>query len=107
MGGETYVLGPFCAVLIKPKYKSDTGLLQHELTHVEQNLRTWGLHPLKYHSSDKYRLESEAEAYAVQLSHSNDKTTDYRLFINYMVRKYRLPYGSETVRSAFNRWIKK
>ena len=27
-------------VLIRPDYKDDEGLIQHELTHVKQNLRT-------------------------------------------------------------------
>ena len=28
-------------VLIRPEYKDDEGLIQHELTHVKQNIRTF------------------------------------------------------------------
>ena len=30
-------------VIIRPEYADDEGLIQHELTHVKQNIRTLGL----------------------------------------------------------------
>ena len=52
---------------IRPQYKSDEALIQHELTHCKQWYRTFGIHGIWYHISDKYKLKCEVEAYQVQL----------------------------------------
>lgn len=57
----------WCRVKIRPKYRDDRGLLEHELTHVKQWYRTLFLHPVLYKFCAKYRLRSEVEAYRVQL----------------------------------------
>ena len=109
LGAATVTAGPFCCILMKPKYRDreDVGLLKHELRHVEQNWRSWFMHPIKYHYSDKYRLEAEAECYAVQLlEYADDRDRRRTLFIDYMLNKYRLPFSRETVAAALDRWIR-
>lgn len=54
-------------VRIRPAYRDDEGLLQHELIHVRQWWRTLGLHSLLYLCSKKYRLKAEVEAYREQI----------------------------------------
>lgn len=53
-------------VRIVQAHADDAGLLRHELTHVGQWWRTAGLHGLLYLFSRRYRLASEAEAFAAQ-----------------------------------------
>ena len=55
---------------IRPKYKDrqDNGIVEHELTHVRQFYRTLSLHNFLYLLSNKYRLNSEIEAYKNQLN---------------------------------------
>jgi hypothetical protein len=57
--------GPF--IFIRPQFKGDQGLLEHERVHVRQFWRTFGLHGLLYRFSRAYRLRSEVEAYRRQL----------------------------------------
>ena len=54
-------------IFIRTKYKDDTALLEHELVHVRQFWRTFGLSLLLYSLSKKYRLTAEVEAYQIQL----------------------------------------
>ena len=57
-------------IRIRPKYKDDKGIHNHELTHVSQFWRTFGFHSLIYLLSKKYRLNAEVEAYKEQLKHT-------------------------------------
>ena len=61
--GATF--GP--VILIRPKYREDVGLLEHEKMHVKQWWFTLGLHALLYWLSKRYRLWAEAKAYAEQM----------------------------------------
>ena len=49
-------------IRIRPAYKGDEGLKQHEICHVHQWWRTLGLHSLLYLVSKRYRLRAEVEA---------------------------------------------
>jgi hypothetical protein len=79
-------------VFIRPKYEGNLPLLEHELTHVKQFWRTFGLFPFLYLVSKKYRLKSEVEAYRTQLQvyadagypadHLIDKAKAYAGFIS-------------------------
>jgi hypothetical protein len=79
-----YTIGPL--ILIRPEYRDDIGLLEHERTHVRQ---FWA-NPLRYSLSffvADWRLEYEVEAYREQLKHSpNDRLT----FAGYLVDRYKL-----------------
>lgn len=63
-------------IFIRSQYKNDEGLLQHELVHIWQFYRTFGLHGWIYKLSEKYRLKSEVEAYKKQLEY-NPEFIDY------------------------------
>ena len=54
-------------VFIRPEYKDDEALLNHELFHVLQWWITLGTHPLLYTFVSKYRYWSEIYAYRRQL----------------------------------------
>ncbi len=55
-------------IRIRPKYRDDQGIYQHELTHVKQWFATLGLHSLLY-LWRPYRLWSETQAYKVQMQY--------------------------------------
>jgi hypothetical protein len=82
-------------IRVKPKYKSDRGLLEHEKTHVRQWIFTLGLHSLLYLFSSKYKLYSEIQAYREQLKwYSKDNT---ELFATYICERYNLKADKEEV----------
>jgi hypothetical protein len=82
-------------VRIKPKYKSDNGILQHELTHIKQWYRTFTFHSLLYLFNKKYRLSSEVEAYREQLKYYLDDRTD--LFAKFIAEDYNLDVERDNV----------
>lgn len=75
--------GPF--IKIKKAYRHDLGLHAHEITHVKQWYRTFGLHSFLYKVSDTYRLKAEIEAYRSQLDYciGNYDWVYLRLLNNY------------------------
>jgi len=94
-------------VLIRPQYKDDEGLIQHELTHVKQNLRTLFWSGIKHYWDKNHRLNRECEAYAVQLQYVPDE--DYEVmktrFVNYMYTKYDLGMSKKFIRRRFDKYI--
>jgi hypothetical protein len=101
-GGGTLI----CIVLLRPKHKDNEGLIQHELTHIKQNLRTCLFSALKQNWSKQHRLDRECEAYAVQLSYSN--TLFHKdLYIDFMYNKYNLGMSKERIEKNFNKWIRR
>lgn len=50
-------------IVVSKDLKHDKTTIQHELVHCKQFYRTLGLHMILYSISDKYRLNSEIEAY--------------------------------------------
>lgn len=87
--GCTY--GPF--IFIRPEYRGDTGLLEHERVHVRQWLRTLGMHGLLYAVSKAYRLGAEVEAYREQAKHYSDDRLP--LFAQAIATKYGLDITAE------------
>ena len=55
-----------CKIVIRPKYKEDIGLLNHELKHVEQYSKNF-FHGLIYRFSKSYRYKCELDAYKEQI----------------------------------------
>ncbi len=94
-------------VLIRPDYKDDEGLIQHELTHVKQNLRTLFWSGIKQYWDKNHKLNRECEAYAVQLQYVPDE--DYEVmktrFVNYMYTKYNLGMSKNFIRRRFDKYI--
>tara|TARA_R100000656_G_scaffold1415_2_gene2699 strand:- start:200 stop:580 length:381 start_codon:yes stop_codon:yes gene_type:complete len=99
-GGGTLI----CIVLLRPKHKDNEGLIQHELTHVKQNLRTLLLSGFKQNWSKQHRLDRECEAYAVQLKYSPSRKD---LYIDFMYNKYNLGMSKERIEKNFNKWIRR
>lgn len=79
-------------IKIRPSYKDDAGLLEHEKIHVKQYWRTLGFHALFYALSKAYRLRSEVEAYKKQLELSPSNGAKFAQFI---ATKYRLNVTQE------------
>ncbi len=80
-----YTIGPFN--LIRPKYKNDIGLIEHEKTHSKQFWNTLGVAMLLYTFSKTYRYKYELEAYRVQLKYSPDAAAK---FANMLANCYNL-----------------
>lgn len=92
-----YTRGP--VIFIRPEYKHDTGLLQHELVHVRQ----WYRNPafgLFYRFSKKFRLKAEIEAYQEQLKYYQDDHS--YLFAEFIANKYDLDITPEQAKSLLN-----
>lgn len=88
-GGVIY--GPI--ILIRPKYRTDIGLFEHEKTHVRQWYRGWGIgYWLAYHFSKKRRLQYEVEGYRVQLKYNPDRVQTFALYLS---TKYNLGISVE------------
>jgi hypothetical protein len=85
--------GLFCGLWIKirPKYKHDLGLLEHELTHARQFWRTLGLYAILYQFRS-WRLKFEVEGYRVQEQFYPrvDKQYYRLLFATFLAEKYHL-----------------
>jgi len=98
-GARTYCIFPITWIKIRPKYKDDTGLLLHELTHVKQIYRTLGLHCILYPLYWRYRLRAEIEAYSRQLAYYkiyNPEKYQPDFFVQMIQKKYNLPRNKET-----------
>lgn len=79
-------------IFIRPKYRNDYGLLQHELMHVRQGLR------MLLYRFEKYRLQLELEAYREQLRWSIDKAADADIFAGYLAENYGLSISKDEAR---------
>lgn len=84
--GCTY--GPF--IFIRPRYKDDKGLLEHEKVHVKQFWRTLMLHGLFYALSNRYRLKCEVEAYKEQLKYCDNPKIVRGMFASFIATKYNI-----------------
>ena len=80
-------------MFIRPQYRDDRGLLEHEKVHRRQWLRTLGIHSLLYLFVPEYKLHCEVEAFKVQA----ECYTDDRLpkFAGYISRNYGLKVTEE------------
>ena len=57
-------------IRIRPEYKNDKGLMEHELVHIAQFWHCPLFHGLLYLSCSSYRLNCEVEAYREQLKYA-------------------------------------
>jgi len=81
-------VGPL--IFIRPKYKDDKGLLEHEKEHVRQFWKYLGINGLLYFFSQKWRYKFELDAYKVQLKYSTNKDASAKLFAGYIINNYKL-----------------
>lgn len=54
-------------IRIRPEFEDSWPLFEHEYEHVKQWYKTLGTHSIWYALSKKYRLKTEAQAYAAQV----------------------------------------
>ena len=78
--------GPF--IFIRPKYKGDRGLLEHEKVHRHQWLLTLSLHSWLYLFVPEYKLHAEIMAYAEQARWYEDDRLPK--FAGYIAKNYGL-----------------
>lgn len=82
--------------VLRPKYKDDIGIHEHEWRHSVQALKgLFVFHALGMLFSKKYRAACEIEAYAAQLKYSTNKVHDLNLFAQYIATRYKLDIGFE------------
>lgn len=74
-------------ILIRPEYRTDAGLLAHELVHVMLWCATLGTNALWYRLSTRYRLWSERLAYRAQLRYAPGREVH---FAHLLVARYGL-----------------
>jgi hypothetical protein len=75
-------------ILVRPEFKDEKGLVEHEIVHVKQWWKNPLFHALMYKISKKYRLASEVEAYKHQLKFYDEDHT--YLFAGYIANQYKL-----------------
>lgn len=80
-------------IFIRPQYKDDRGLLEHEKVHRWQWLRTLTLSSWLYKFVPEYRLHAEVEAYKEQAKwYEDDRLPKFAGFIS---RNYDLKISVE------------
>ncbi len=94
-------------VLLRPKWKDNEGLLQHELTHIKQNLRSGLTSAFRQNWDKQHKLDRECEAYAVQLTYSSNKKWHKKCYVDFMYNKYNLGMTKTRITANYNKWIKK
>jgi hypothetical protein len=77
-------------IRVVKEYKSDKGLLEHELQHCRQFYRTLAIHAFLYKFSKKYRYKAEIEAYKIQLKYCENKDASAKKFANFLATNYSL-----------------
>ena len=93
-------LGPF--IFIKEKHKQNIEMLEHELIHVKQFYRTFGLFCILYLISKKRRLVYEVEAYkrSIEIKCKDDasKRTYYaRQYAKILADKYQVGLDKDLI----------
>lgn len=75
-----YAAGPL--IVLRPKYRNDEGIYQHELTHVKQGVALLFIgHALLYLFYKPYRLWAEVQAYKKQTQYGMSiETGAWRLY---------------------------
>lgn len=86
-----------CYIKILSKYKNDTGLLKHELKHVEQFYREW-FYNIRYKFSKTFRYRMELEAYTEQImEYKYTNTNQCNWVVESLINKYSLDKSKEDV----------
>jgi hypothetical protein len=86
-----YAYGRF-KVFVRPKYREDKGIHEHEFGHIRQAWRNpW--HGLMYKTLDWYKLKCEVECYRIQAQHYDDDRRP--LFATFISQDYNLDITPE------------
>ena len=86
-------------ILIRPDYKDDRPLLEHELQHCRQCWRTLWLHVPLYFWSRRYRWHAETDAFAVQVRSGGS----YRNAVYRIARYYNLGVSEREVEDRLDK----
>ena len=78
----------FWFVRIRPKYKDDFGILQHELIHVAYWWKYGVIGRLLYKFSKKWRLSEEVDAYREQLKYASDQERYRDMYAGFISKNY-------------------
>ena len=85
-------------ICIKPEFKDNIALLEHELVHCRQFYRTLCIHSILYKLSSKYRLNSEIEAYKATIEYSGyTEEIQSKWIVNSLLNDYDLDYTREYI----------
>jgi len=84
-------------IFIRPKYRNDIGILEHEKVHRWQWILTLGIHSFLYLLIKRYRLWAEVMAYKKQLQFppANGKDIYRRKYAHYIATGYKLKITEE------------
>jgi len=79
-------------IFVRPAYKDDIPLIEHEKVHVRQFWRTFCTHGIWYQFSKSYRLRSEVEGYAVQVKTREmlGKLPEFERYASFIATHYNL-----------------
>ena len=88
-------------IFIRPSYKNNIPLIEHEKVHVHQFWRTFCTHGIWYHFNKDYRLRSEVDGYAMQIKVREElgMTPDYERLAKYIVDFYGLDITIEEAKA--------
>jgi len=75
-------------IYLRPKYKEDQGILEHEKCHVRSFYFTLGFHSFLYLCFKAYRLWSEVQAYKIQMKYRPIKESNKELFAKFISEDY-------------------
>jgi hypothetical protein len=91
---------PFrCEISLRPKYKDDKGILEHEKAHARQYGRLFWIHSGLGMVSGWYRLLIELEAYREQVkAYSYKSSKEYEWIVRALRDKYRLNISENEIR---------
>ena len=83
------------------------GLLQYELTHVKQNIRSLGWSLIRTIWDKNHKLDRECEAYANQLLYVEDDMYEVlkTRFVNHMYSKHELGMSKNYIRRRFEKHV--
>lgn len=79
-------------VLIRPKFKYDKALLNHELTHVIQHFKNPISNVFNYLFNKEYRFKAEAEAYSIQYVTVYDVILESKIdeYVYLLIKNYKI-----------------
>lgn len=94
-----------CVIKIRPKYKDDLGLLNHELKHVEQ-FNTDYFYGLKYKFLKSFRYKMELEAYTEQIKeYQYIDVAQAQWIIDSLLNKYDLDISKDIINKDITKII--
>jgi len=88
-------------IAIRPKYKNDVGLYEHEYVHVKQFYQSFFTMGIWYELLHDKRLQYEAEAYAEQVKYG----ASIERMAFFMTAKYDLDVTVEQAKKEIERYL--